>query len=96
MKISQERSNFQSRSRNRIPNPPKPFRRGVSETNKREPTLNQMLNEVLPNMNQKQKAHLGISLFDQLPSNIVETLLVQRLSLLPKARLQSVMNSLPD
>eukprot|EP00090_Calanus_glacialis_P011576 TRINITY_DN19954_c0_g1_i4.p1 TRINITY_DN19954_c0_g1~~TRINITY_DN19954_c0_g1_i4.p1 ORF type:complete len:329 (+),score=75.25 TRINITY_DN19954_c0_g1_i4:56-1042(+) len=111
IKISQERSNFQSRSTNRIPNSPKPFRRGVSETrvsnperscscnheiNKRELNMNQMLNEVIPNMNQNQKAHLGIALFDQLPGDIVDALLSQQLSSMPKMRLQSVMNSLPD
>jgi hypothetical protein len=111
IKISQERSNFQSRSTNRIPNSPKPFRRGISETrasnperscsckhesNKRELNLYQMLNEVIPNMNQNQKAHLGIALFDQLPGDIVEALLVQQLSSMSKTRLQSVMNSLPD
>ena len=111
IKISQERSNFLSRSTNRIPNSPKPFRRGVSETrvsnperscsckhetNKREPNMNQMLNEFIPNMNQNQKAHLGIALFDQLPGDIVDALLVQQLSSMPKTRLQSIMNSLPD
>ena len=55
-----------------------------------------MLNEVIPNMNQNQKAHLGIALFDQLPGDIVEALLVQQLSSMSKTRLQSVMNSLPD
>ena len=55
-----------------------------------------MLTEVIPNMNQNQKAHLGIALFDQLPSNIVEALLVKQLSSMPKTRLQSVRNSLPD
>ena len=58
--------------------------------------MKQMLNEVIPSMNQNQKAHLEIAIFDQLPSDIVEALLVQQLSSMPKTRLQSVMNSLPD
>jgi len=106
MKISQERTKFQNRSTNRIPNSPKPFRRGVSETrnigkenecscNHSNIGTNQLINEIIPKMNNNQKTQLGASLLDQLPSSIMQTMIVQQLSKMSEENLVSVMNSLP-
>jgi len=111
IKLSQERSNFQSNSANRIPNSPKPFRRGVSEiriaskenicscnqqVGNKELHMNQLVNEVIPKMNQNQKTQLGAVLLDQLPADILQTLLVKQLSAMGETEIHSVMNRLPD
>merc|ERR1712062_382569 len=108
IKISQERTNFQSKSANRIPNSPKPFQRGVSESrnigkengcscnhSNSDLSTNQLINEIIPKMNDNQKMLLGATLLDQLPNNIIQSMIVQQLSKMSESNLVSVMNSLP-
>jgi len=111
IKIAKERSNFQNISVNRIPKSPKPFRRGVSETRITskdeacscihgravdENNLNHFINEKLPKMNQNEKKQLGLVLFDHLPEDIMEDIIVKQLSKMPGTSLISVMTSLPN
>merc|ERR1712106_1292689 len=63
----------------------------IEETN-----MNQFINEKLPKLNQNEKTQFGLALFEHLPSDIVEALVVQQLSLMSGPRLGSVMNSLPN
>jgi len=108
IKLSQERTNFQSKSTNRIPNSPKPFRRGLSETRivskdnvcscnhkKEDPSTNQLINEIIPKMNDNQKTEFGVALLDQLPSNIIQAIIVEQLSKMSENNLISTMKSLP-
>jgi len=107
IQLSRQREQFQNLSANRIPNSPKPFRRGVSETrlkstsknlacNYGKPNINNVVHEIVPKLDEQQKTQLGLVLFDQLPSHIVEAMVVQQLSTMSGARLQSVMDCLSN
>jgi len=108
IQISQGRSDFQNKTANRIPNSPKPYRRGVSETriqrqektcdcmNTRDMNVNHMNNEVIPAMNVNEKTKLCLAIIEQLPSDVKCALLAHQLSTLSHTTLSAVMNSLPD
>jgi len=108
IKISQGRSDFQNNTANRIPNSPKPYRRGVSETriDRQEKTcdcmktrhmnVNHMNNEIIPAMNVNEKTKLCLAIIDELPSDVKCALLSHQLSTLSNTTLASVMSSLPD
>ena len=107
IQLSRQREQFQNLSANRIPNSPKPFRRGVSETrlkstskdfacNYGKPNINHVVHEIVPKLDEQQKTQLGLVLFDQLPSHIVEAMVVQQLSTMSVANLQSVMDCLSN
>merc|ERR1711970_864486 len=77
IKISQGRSDFQNNTANRIPNSPKPYRRGVSETriDRQEKTCD------------CKKTRLCLAIIDELPSDVKCALLSHQLSTLSNTTL---------
>jgi len=98
----QTKSNFRSQSASRVGcNSPKPFRRELSETRELmqrvpEVNVNHIFQEVIPRLNENQKVHLAMSLLDQLPDDLTQTVLARKFSAMKTTNLHSVLNYLPD
>ena len=112
IKLTENRTEFQNRAVNFIGKSPQPFRRGTSETKGFVPrenlvrscetntssmvNLNDVNQNLIPNLNHTQKMNLVQMLLENLPSQIGDKLLAERLSSLPCERLSSVIANISE
>lgn len=112
IKLTENRTEFQHRAVNFAGKSPQPFRRGASETKGFVPrenlvrsyetntssmvNLNDVNQNLIPNLNHTQKMNLVQMLLENLPSQIGDKLLAERLSSLPCERLSSVIANISE
>ena len=112
IRLAENRTEFQNRAVHFTGKSPQPFRRGASETRGLAPTenlvrsnetntssmvnLNDVNQNLIPNLNPTQKMNLVQMLLDSLPSQIGDKLLAERLSSLPSTRLGSVIANISE
>ena len=89
--------NFQEISVNRITNLPRPFCNELSETSTQQHCFcNQNADTLIQQLNQTQKTQLSLDLFNDLPSNLMEEMIAQKLCSMSSGQLGSVFSRLPE
>ena len=108
IKLTENRTEFQNRAVHFTGKSPQPFRRGASETRGFVPTrsnetntssmvnLNDVNQNLIPNLTNTQKMNLVQMLLENLPTQLGDKLLAERLSSLPCDRLRSVIANISE
>lgn len=111
IKLAENRTEFQNRAVHFTGKSPQPFRRGASETRGFVPTrssnetntntssmvnLNDVNQNLIPNLTNTQKMNLVQMLLENLPTQVGDKLLAERLSSLPCDRLRSVIANISE